>query len=189
MKKIGIIYHSSFGHTKRVADILFEALQEEANIKTTIFTTEEAIANLDEFNDYTTLIFGSPTYMGGPSAQFKAFADATSKKWMNFEWKNKLAAGFTNSSSLSGDKYSTLSYFVTLACQHAMLWMSLGIAPAQTKSGHGASPDAINRVGSYLGLAIQSDNTEAVNTPGPGDIETTKLFAKRIAKIALKTVN
>lgn len=183
MKKIGIIYHSGYGHTKNVAEILFEALKKESGVETKLFTTEEAITNLNEFNEYTTLVFGCPTYMGGPSAQFKTFAEATSKKWINFEWKNKLAAGFTNSSLLSGDKYNTLSYLVTLACQHSMLWVSLGIEPAQTTSGHGASADAVNRIGSYLGLATQSDNTDAENTPGPGDRETTKLFAKRIAEI------
>ncbi len=187
MKKIGIIYHSGYGHTKRIADTLFETLQKETGVETKIFTTEEAIANLNEFEDYTTLIFGCPTYMGGPSAQFKGFADATSKKWVNFEWKNKLAAGFTNSGSLSGDKYNTLSYLVTLACQHAMLWISLGIKPTQTKSGHGASANEINRIGSCLGLATQSDNTDPDKTPAPGDLETTKLFAKRIAKITLET--
>lgn len=183
MKKIGIIYHSGYGHTKRVADILFEALKQEEGIKAQLFTTEEAAANFDEFDDYTTLVFGCPTYMGGPSAQFKTFADATSKKWINFQWKNKLAAGFTNSGSLSGDKYNTLSYLVTLASQHAMLWISLGISPTKSSSGHGADADAINRVGSHLGLATQSDNTDAQNTPGPGDIKTTKLFATRIAEI------
>lgn len=183
MKKIAIIYHSGYGHTKRVADTLFEALQKEKSIKTTLFTTDEAIKNIDQLDDYTTLIFGCPTYMGGPSAQFKTFADATGGKWLKHSWKNKLAAGFTNSGTLSGDKFGTLSFLVTLACQHGMMWISLGELGTLTKKGHGATPEDINRLNSSLGLATQSDNTDPKNTPAPGDLETAKLFAKRITEI------
>ena len=183
MKKIAIIYHSGYGHTKRVAETLFESLQQKQNVATTLFTTEQAIKDLDQFDDYTTLIFGSPTYMGGPSAAFKTFADATSKKWMEQKWKNKLAAGFTNSGSLSGDKFSTLNYFVTFACQQSMIWISLGQPGPLTKEGHGATAKDINRVNSSLGLATQSDNTDAKNTPSPGDLETAKIFALRIERI------
>jgi len=38
--------------------------------------------------------------------------------------------GFTNSSSINGDKLNTLQYFVLLAGQHGGLWVSLAIKPA-----------------------------------------------------------
>jgi len=47
------------------------------------------------------IIFGSPTYMGSASAEFKKFMDATSKIWYAQGWKDKIAAGFTNSASQS----------------------------------------------------------------------------------------
>jgi len=37
------------------------------------------------------MAFGSPTYMGGPAAQFKAFADATGDRWAARTWANKVA--------------------------------------------------------------------------------------------------
>ncbi len=36
------------------------------------------------------ILFGSPTYMGGAAAQFKAFADFTSETWFAEAWKDKL---------------------------------------------------------------------------------------------------
>ena len=54
------------------------------------------------------IVFGAPTYMGSASAVFKQFMDASSKAWYGDVWKNKLAAGFTNSASWSGDKLNTL---------------------------------------------------------------------------------
>ena len=50
------------------------------------------------------IIFGAPTYTSSISGPFKVFMDATSKKWFAHAWKDKIAAGFTNSGSHSGDK-------------------------------------------------------------------------------------
>jgi hypothetical protein len=48
--------------------------------------------------------------MASVSAPFKAFMDATSNEVMakGFAWKDKIAAGFTNSGSRSGDKLASL---------------------------------------------------------------------------------
>lgn len=183
MKKLAFIYHSGYGHTKKIVDHMVTFLQKDSEIITQLFTTEEAINNLNALDECTTLIFCSPTYMGGPSASFKAFADASSKKWMTQSWKNKLAAGCTNSGTLAGDRLGTLHYFTILAAQHGMIWISLGIAPSSSKSGHGATPDAINRVGASLGLETQSDNANPSVTPAPGDLKTAELFAQRVAEI------
>lgn len=183
MKKVAFIYHSGYGHTKKITEHMLATLQQDASVNTKLFTAEEAIKNLDALDNYTTFIFCSPTYMGGPSAQFKAFADASSKKWFTQKWKNKLAAGFTNSGTLAGDKLGTLNYFTVLAAQHGMIWISLGILPAPSKSGHGATPQDINRLGASLGLETQSDNTNPDQTPAPGDLKTAELFAQRIVEI------
>ena len=67
------------------------------------------------------ILMGSPTYMGSVSWQFKKFADASSKQWMSGAWKDKVAGGFTISANLSGDKLSTLQYFITLSLQLGMV--------------------------------------------------------------------
>ena len=53
--------------------------------------------------------------MGSVSWQFKKFADASSKPWFGQAWKDKIAAGFTNSASMNDDKHSTLQYMTTLS--------------------------------------------------------------------------
>ena len=65
--------------------------------------------------------------MGGPSAQFEAFADATSEIWCKQGWEDKIAAGFTCGSATNGDQGSTLQYFVTLANQRGMVWFGLAL--------------------------------------------------------------
>jgi hypothetical protein len=92
------------------------------------------------------IAFGTPTYMGGPSAQFKASADATSDRWSEQRWSNKVAAGFTTGSCANGDQGNTLTYFAVLAAQHGMVWCGLDIPG-------GCDPLGRNRLGSQLGLA------------------------------------
>jgi NAD(P)H dehydrogenase (quinone) len=121
MRRIAIVFHSGYGHTRRFAEHVREGVAASG-------VTVESIAidsdgNVEDaawqtLRDSDAIIFGTPTYMGGPSWQFKKFADASSKQWFAMDWKGKVAAGFTNSASTTGDKESTLHYLVTLASQH-----------------------------------------------------------------------
>lgn len=95
-------------------------------------TVEES--GWDKLDRSDAIVFGSPTYMGMTSWQFKKFADASSKCWFSQAWKNKIAAGFTNSASINGDKHSTLHYSITLAMQHSMIWAGTGLMPANAKA-------------------------------------------------------
>ena len=147
MSKIVIVYHSGYGHTKKVAEAVAEgaggallAIDAEGNLPEGGW---EQLAAADA------IVFGSPTYMGGPSWQFKKFADASSKQWFTLAWKDKLAAGFTNSATLNGDKFSTLMYSFTLSQQHGMLWVGMGM---HAPNGKAATRNDINNVGGYSGL-------------------------------------
>jgi NAD(P)H dehydrogenase (quinone) len=122
------------------------------------------------------IIFGAPTYMGSVSAPFKTFMDQTSRQWLNQVWKDKLAAGFTNSGGLSGDKLNVLFQLQLFAAQHGMLWVPFPLMPT------GTGPDDLNRMGSHLGLMTQSDNAPAEITPPAGDIRTAELFGTHVAE-------
>jgi len=126
------------------------------------------------------IIFGSPTYMGSVSWQFKKFADASSKPWFSQKWKDKIGAAFTNSATMNGDKLSTLHYLFTLGMQHSMIWVGTGLMPSNSKA---AQRNDINFVGSFSGLMAQSPSDSSPEEgPLPGDLETAKLFGKRVAE-------
>ena len=189
MTTVAIVYHSGYGHTAVVAEQVAKGV-EAAGAVAQLLRIESLDQDFGPFIDAITaadaVIFGAPTYMGGPSAPFKVFADATSKAWFTSAWKDKIAAGFTNSLSLSGDKLSTLSYFSVLAAQQGMIWVSAGI-PAGASTGD-VSVDGVNRVGSSLGLMTQSDNAGPDVTPGAGDQKTARLFGARVAEAAKRWV-
>lgn len=174
-----VVYHSGYGHTHRVAEAV-------ADGATGTLIGIDADGNIPE-NGWETLdaadaiIFGSPTYMGSPSWQFKKFADATSKAWFEAKWKDKIFGGFTNSASLNGDKLNTLEYFVLLSCQHSGLWVSMAIKPANHKA---SKRDDLNRMGSYVGPMAQSDADAAPDEMSDGDLETARLYGARVAEIA-----
>ena len=45
------------------------------------------------------------------------------------ELDNQVAAGFTNSAGVNGDKLHTLQRFAVLVAQHGMHWVNLGLPP------------------------------------------------------------
>lgn len=181
MPSIVIAWHSGYGHTRRLAEALGEgaasvpgARVQSIDVAAIDAAGWEALAAADA------IVFGAPTYMGGPSAPFKAFADATAKIWLTQGWRDKIAGGFTCSLAMSGDKASTLGYFVTLAMQHGMIWVGLGIL----QSSQAGAPDAVNRIGSYTGVMAQADNVPPDDSPPQGDLDTAHAYGARIAAIA-----
>ena len=140
------------------------------------YQNEAALKQLDESEG---ILFGSPTYMGGPAAQFKAFADATAGRWFAGAWRNKIAGGFTVSSSPSGDKFSTLQYFFTLAMQHGMIWVGLGEMPLQ--------PNGVNHLGAYSGAMARAGQESPDVAPAIGDLRTVEILGARLAGLILKT--
>jgi multimeric flavodoxin WrbA len=177
MSKIVIVYHSGYGHTAKIAQAVAEgsggtllAIDAEGNLPDGGWETLAA-ANA--------IVFGSPTYMGSVSWQFKKFADASSKPWFSQQWKNKLAAGFTNSASMNGDKLSTLHYMITLSQQHGMLWTGTGMMPSNSKA---ATRNDLNYVASFAGLMTATPSDASADEMVPGDIETAKKFGARVVE-------
>lgn len=184
MAEIAIIYHSGYGHTKKVAEHVAEGARGADGVDVKLFAVEELADSLSPLKSADAMIFGCPTYMGGVSAPFKAFMDATSNLWMQRRWKDKIAAGFTNSGSLSGDKLAVLQHLAIFAAQHGMIWV--GQAEMPTLTMEPGRPEHINRVGGFLGLMAQSNNAPADQTPPEGDLKTAEIFGKRVAQATLR---
>ncbi len=183
MSKISIVYHSGYGHTQKQAEAVRDGAAANTNDEVHLIPVDDVDEHWDTLDASDAIIFGSPTYMGGVSAQFKTFADKSSKVWFTRGWQDKIAAGFTNSSSQNGDKHSTLQQLSVLAAQHGMLWVPLGIAPGNNSST--GSVDDLNRLGGSLGAMAQS-NADQGPEHGPigSDLETAKALGQRVTDIA-----
>ncbi|WP_103668851.1 flavodoxin family protein [Pseudanabaena sp. BC1403] len=191
MSSIAIVYFSGAGHTHLMAEAFAEGANKVADTKVQLFRiTGEEIHNgrwcnekvLESLNQYDAIVFGSPTYMGGVAAQFKAFVDAASGIWFQQLWKDKLAGGFTHSGSPSGDKQGTLLYLAINAAQHSMIWVGAGEM----------NQNGVNRLGSYMGVMGQAvpdlSGTKAVELDA-GDRLSVELYGQRIAEATKRWKN
>jgi NAD(P)H dehydrogenase (quinone) len=181
MAKVIVVYHSGYGHTKRVAEYVADGAGAEV-------IAIDAEGNLpdgawDKLNAADAIVFGSPTYMGNVSWQFKKFADMSSKSWFQRLWSDKIFGGFTNSASFNGDKQVSLIYLQTLASQHGGIWVSLGLPPSNSKA---ATRNDLNNLGGSVGLLVQSPSDASVDEIPQGDLDTAKAYGKRIADVTKK---
>jgi multimeric flavodoxin WrbA len=193
MTKVAVVYHSGSGHTKVQAEAVRDGAAEVESTEVRLIAVDEL--TVDEpgearpawqyLDDADGIVFGSPTYMAGPSAAFKAFMDATSGRWAEQAWADKLAAGFTNSAGYSGDKLNTLEAFSLLAMQHSMVWVGLGLMPGNiTAQG---SPEDLNRLAGFLGAMAQSNADVGPDVaPAGSDLRTAAHLGRRVAEAAAR---
>ena len=179
MASIVVIYHSGYGHTTKQAEAVAAGAQ--ADFIAIDANGDIAEADWAKLDAAKAIIMGSPTYMGFVSWQFKKFADASSKKWFTQEWKNKIFAGFTNSATMNGDKFSTIQYFITLSMQHSGIWIGTGLMPANSKA---AKHGDINFVGGFSGALMTSPSDSSADEVNKGDLETACLLGVRVAEFA-----
>ena len=174
MAEVVVVYHSGYGHTQRVA----QAVAEGANAELLAIDADGNLpaGGMDTLNAADAIIFGTPTYMGGPSWQFKKFADASSKAWFTRAWQDKFFAGFSVSASLNGDKGQTLAYLNTLAAQHGGLWISLGMMPANTQA---ATRNDVNNLGGSVGLLVQAPSDAGADKIPRSEEHTSELQSQR----------
>ncbi len=193
MSRLIVVYHSTYGHTKLQAEAVHQGASGVDGIKAEIMTASEAIENIDILDNADAIIFGTATYMGNIASDMKKFMEASVKKWFSGAWKDKIAGGFSNSSSFSGDKLNTLQGIVVFAMQHGMIWVGTGMFPSQNNmdamnSIEGPGPETHNRVGSFIGPMSASFQVDPPGAPSKGDIETAELYGKRVAEITLQFV-
>ena len=187
---ISVVYHSGYGHTAKVAEAIAKGSMEkgaEVSIIKADIVSDDDWRRLDSSH---AIIFGAPTYMGSVSGAFKMFMDATSKRWGTQAWKDKVAAGFTNSGSYVGDKLASIQQLFHFSMQHGMIWVGQAESAPQFEDNEQVSLDAINRLGSWSGLMTQSNHkSSAESAPAKGDLETAKRFGNRVAVITSKLIN
>lgn len=183
MISLAVIYHSPFGHTKKLAEAVLRGAEAVPNTTVHFISADEAHEHWDVLNAADAMIFGTPTYMGAVSAGFKEFMDKSGNLWLKQLWKDKLAAGFTTSGSYNGDKLAVLQQLSGFAAQHGMIWVSLGLKPGDSPEDS-ANTHVLNRLGSYLGAMARSVNDSPEVTPPQGDLDTAEYLGRRVAEMA-----
>lgn len=169
---ICIPYFSGFGHTKRIAETIAEAIGDAARLLNVETLTDADWRALDQAD---AIIFGAPTYMGSAAARFSLFLEQIDTRWEHSLWKDKIAAGFTTGIHPSGDKLAALQRLSIFAAQMGMIWVGPTDIGAPVKPEH----PGLNRDGSWLGLMV-TEQLGADEDLLSEDLETARRFGLRV---------
>jgi multimeric flavodoxin WrbA len=181
---IAVVYDSRGGNTRRVAAAVADGAVKQgaqAHLLDVTALTEEHWAQMADADG---VVFGSPTHIGGPTADFVAFAEETGRRQMSAHWADTLAGGFTTGAAMAGGKLHTLNYMLALAMQHSMIWAGQAIPAGWNTSASSASDP--NRLGYRLGAAAQVNFDEGPDSISPSDLLTAAEHGQRLAALAAR---
>src|SRR5690242_20711275 len=178
---IAVAHHSGFGHTAVLADAVAVGARDAGADVAVLAVEAMTDDDWDILDGADGIVFGTPTYMGNVAAAFQTFAEQTGRRCMNGTWRDKVAAGFTNSGAKSGDKMTTLVSLAVFAAQHHMHWVSLGLG-AGWNSAAGSEND-LNRLGFWLGAGAQTDVDADADQVHPSDVQTCRHLGARVARV------
>ena len=178
---VAIAYHSGFGHTAVLAEAVAAGARDAGAHITIIAVDRMAAEDWDVLDGADAIVFGCATYMGNVSAGFQAFAEQTGRRCLNGTWRDKVAAGFTNSGAKAGDKLHALSSLAVFAAQHHMHWVNLGLGAGWNSAS--GSEDDLNRLGFWLGAGAATDVDVDPDDVHPSDVRTCHHLGHRVATV------
>jgi NAD(P)H dehydrogenase (quinone) len=178
---VAVAYHSGFGHTAVLADAVAAGAREAGADVSIVAVDRMSDEVWDILDGSDGIVFGTATYMGNVSAGFQTFAEQTGRRCMNGTWRDKVAAGFTNSGAKSGDKLNTLVSLSVFAAQHHMHWVNLGLGPGWNSST--GTENDLNRLGFWLGAGAQTDVDANPDRVHPSDVQTCRHLGRRVALV------
>jgi len=183
--KVVVLYHSGYGHTAALAEAVHRGAAAVPGIHAQLIRAEDAERHWDDLDAADAIVFGAPTLMGSVSSGMKRFMETVVERYFTQRWDGKLAAGFTNSASMSGDKLNTLVDLVMFAAQMGMHWLSLGLLSG-VDATH-SKMESLNRLGSWLGAMAQSNVDQGADlAPPDADRRTAEHLGRRVAEAALR---
>ncbi|MDV2475285.1 flavodoxin family protein [Rhodococcus zopfii] len=180
---VAVADRSGHGHTEQQAKSVVWGAESVDGVDALLVDVEKLGENLrTTLAGADAIVSGTPTSMAGHSAVFQSFAEASSVVWAEQGWKDQVAAGFTNSAGVNGDKLNTLVGLSLFAAQHEMTWVGLDLPPGWAYTSAGRR-DSLNALGSFLGAMAQSPSVLApAKAPVQADLDTAAHLGRRVAE-------
>ncbi|MGE0493455.1 MAG: NAD(P)H:quinone oxidoreductase [Vulcanimicrobiota bacterium] len=196
MKKILVLYYSSYGHIetmarevadgaaevegvevtlKRVPELVPEERAKAAGIK---LEQEAPLAQPSELADYDAIIFGTPTRFGNMASQMRNFLDQTGGLWAQGALVGKVASVFTSTGTGGGNESTILTFWPTLA-HHGMIIVGLPYAAPEL------SDISQVRGGSPYGAATIA-GADGSRQPSPAEFSLARFQGRHVASITAR---
>ncbi len=143
MRKVLILYYSSYGHIEAMAYAQAEGVSSVHGVEAVVKRVPELvpldvaqasgfrldqrapIAAVDELPAYDAIIFGTPTRFGNMAAQMRNFLDQTGTIWMQGALVGKIGSVFCSTASQHGGQETTITSFHLTLLHHGMIIVGL----------------------------------------------------------------
>lgn len=196
MPKILVLYHSTYGHTEKMAEAIADGAREVEGATVDIKRVPELvpeelakksgykldqkapIAKVEELADYDAIIVGAGTRYGTAASQMRNFLDQTGPLWAKGALVGKVGSAFTSTATQHGGNEMTLIGLIQTLMHHGMLVAGLPYAWAgQSRMDEitGGSPYGATTITGGDGSRFPSDNElEGARWQGRWVAETAK---------------
>ena len=114
--KVVVIYYSQGGTTKKMAEVIGNAIQKEG-VTAAVVSVESVQA--DQLREYDGIVIGSPTYYGTLAAQIKKLLD----ECVSFHGKldGKAGGAFSSAANIAGGNETTVLSILEAMLIHGMI--------------------------------------------------------------------
>ncbi len=145
--KVKIVYYSMYGHVHAMAQAAAEGVAEVGGAQVELRRVPETlpqdvlkkmgalkhiekietipVCTVDELEEASAIIFGTPTRFGNMCGQMRQFLDATGKLWASGALIGKVGSVFTSSATQHGGQESTILGFHVTLLHHGMIVVGL----------------------------------------------------------------
>jgi NAD(P)H dehydrogenase (quinone) len=143
MRKLLILYYSSYGHIEAMAYAQAEGVARVPGMQVVVKRVPELVpldvaqasgfrldqraplAAVEELPGYDAIIFGTPTRFGNMAAQMRNFLDQTGVIWTQGALVGKVGSVFCSTASQHGGQETTITSFHTTLLHHGMIIVGL----------------------------------------------------------------
>jgi NAD(P)H dehydrogenase (quinone) len=168
MPEILILYYSSGGAVRDMAQLIARGVESVKGIRARIRTVPNISSNCEatepdipsegdlyveliDLEECAGLALGSPTRFGNIAAPMKHFIDSTSSLWLKGALVDKPACVFTSSSSMHGGNETTLITMMLPLMHHGMMLLGIPYSePNLVSTQSGGTPYGASHIGGAL---------------------------------------
>ncbi|NLY40701.1 MAG: NAD(P)H:quinone oxidoreductase [Desulfovibrionales bacterium] len=201
--KMLIVYHSTYGHVRTLAEAAAEAAREIPGVEVLLRRVPETLSNeilekmgaldaaraqaeipvvtVDELGAADAILFGTPTRFGNMSGQMRQFLDSTVRLWTQGTLIGKPGGVFVSTATQHGGQESTILSFHTYLLHQGMIVVGLPYSfqgQMRLDEVTGGSPYGASTIAGGDGSRQPSEN----------ELEGARFQVRHLANLALKLV-
>jgi len=143
MRKVLVVYYSSYGHIEEMAYAQAEGAAQVSGTEVIVKRVAELtppevakaagfrldqrapLAEPNELEQYDAIVFGTPTRFGNMAAQMRNFLDQTGALWFRGALVGKVGSVFCSTASQHGGQETTITSFHSTLLHHGMIIVGL----------------------------------------------------------------